>query len=115
MRCQRPNQPLQLTAARTAFTFFMTKPSHSYLTARFRQPSLILFSLIWLSICQRVKEVWCECLHRSGIVGAGLRRRISRGELGSRRLVMLIFAGYPVLRPDLSGILLIHRSLCPTV
>ena len=29
-------------------------------------------------------------------VGAGLRRLISRGELGSRRLVMLIFAGYPV-------------------
>ena len=26
---------------------------------------------------------------------AGVRRRISRGELGSRRLVMLIFAGYP--------------------
>jgi hypothetical protein len=25
-----------------------------------------------------------------------LRRPISRGELGSRRLVMLIFAGYPV-------------------
>ena len=26
-----------------------------------------------------------------------MRRLISRGELGSRRLVMLIFAGYPVL------------------
>ena len=37
------------------------------------------------------------------LVGADLRRRISRGELGSRRLVMLIFAGYPALRPDLSA------------
>ena len=32
----------------------------------------------------------------SAEVGAGLRRPISRGELGSRRLVMLIFAGYPL-------------------
>jgi hypothetical protein len=36
-------------------------------------------------------------------------RRISRGELGSRRLVMLIFAGCPAFfARDLSGILLIH-------
>jgi hypothetical protein len=36
-------------------------------------------------------------------VGADLRPLISRGELGSRRLVMLIFAGYPAVRPDLSA------------
>ena len=43
-----------------------------------------------------------------------MRRPISRGELGSRRLVMLIFAGYPGRAgagPGSCRILLIHREL----
>ena len=36
-----------------------------------------------------------------------MRRRISRGELGSRRLVMLICAGYPLFGGPIR-ILLIH-------
>ena len=56
-------------------------------------------------------EVWCEYLHRShdrSQLGAGLRRPVSRGALGSRRLVMLIFAGCPGFGEGLSGILFIH-------
>ena len=76
-----------------------------------------LFSLIWLSICQGTKGVWCECwdrFHFKEGVGAGRRRLISRGELVSRRLVMLICAGCPVRLvrdQDLSAFFLFTAAL----
>lgn len=89
--------------AASGLTFYEIPPS-TRSDALSRQPSLILFSLIWLPICQRAKSRQSEYLASCSYKGeAGVRRRVSGDELGSRRLVMLIFAGYPAFRPDLSA------------
>ena len=93
----RSSQPLAVVKS----TFDFMKHFSMFDTLALASGGSASVSLIWLSICQGAKGVWCECLHRFHFkegVGAGLRRLISRGELGSRRLVMLIFAGYPGCR-----------------
>ncbi len=111
------NLTLEPTASRCTIQLLHDFNSSIRGHARLRSRRLILFSLIWLSICQVAKGVWCECWHRFHFkegVGAGRRRLISRGELVSRRLVMLICAGYPVpprRGQDLSAFFLFTAAL----
>jgi hypothetical protein len=58
-------ETIQQTAGRRYAQAFHDSNLSSRHHARSHRRWLIPFSLIWLWICQRANEVWCECLHRS--------------------------------------------------